>query len=253
MSHPFIVGETYRNRHGEYEVLELDGPRMVIRYLDGRQIETTVKLQARIWKHIQAEERVQKRRRERASSTPSVRGGTGLPKRLFEQNLEDVFIAYSFVYVDEAVTALADASPRVEALVGQPYFGSRIVSARDAMVLYRHLTNGDDIPVLFTPQTRHQEQRFEYGSRLLDLLHEEEIDRVRRNVDDGKWLLWDKSLYAKNFLIVRTPIVELADKPPLEAATNLLRGPTQGQPTKAVSIPAPKLLDPDFRHVLDAL
>ena len=36
MSHPFKVGESYRNRDGEYDVLELNGPRMVIRYRGGR-------------------------------------------------------------------------------------------------------------------------------------------------------------------------------------------------------------------------
>ena len=68
MSHPFIVGETYRNRHGEVEVLELDGPRMVIRYRDGRQIETTVKLQAWIWKSIHAGEELKKQDEPPASS-----------------------------------------------------------------------------------------------------------------------------------------------------------------------------------------
>jgi hypothetical protein len=57
VDHPFEVGGTYRNRDDEYEVLELNGPKMVIRYTDGRRLVATVKIQKRIWKHIQAEER----------------------------------------------------------------------------------------------------------------------------------------------------------------------------------------------------
>lgn len=121
------------------------------------------------------------------------------------------------------------------------------------MLHYRSLTGGQHIPILFTPQTRHQDQVFGYGSRLLDLCHEDEIERVQRNVDTGKWLLWDESLYAKNYLIIETPIKELAEQPPIEIATNLLSGPSQGDPIGAVSIPAPKVLDPTFHHLLDDL
>ena len=58
MEHPFRVGETYRNRDGSYEVEEIDGRRMVIRYAGGRRLETTVALQARIWENILSEEAV---------------------------------------------------------------------------------------------------------------------------------------------------------------------------------------------------
>jgi len=53
----FQVGAKYRNRHGEYEIVSLDGPKMVIRYSNGSVLETTVELQTRIWQNIQAEER----------------------------------------------------------------------------------------------------------------------------------------------------------------------------------------------------
>ena len=55
MEHPFEVGVKYRNRHGEYEVINLEGSKMVIRYSNGNLLETTVELQARIWWNIQAE------------------------------------------------------------------------------------------------------------------------------------------------------------------------------------------------------
>ena len=83
MNHSFKVGGTYRNRKGEYEVLELNGPKMVIRYVDGPRLDTTVKLQARIWKHIQAEEEIESRREASASDAQSVSRG-GLRGRRFD-------------------------------------------------------------------------------------------------------------------------------------------------------------------------
>ena len=73
MSHPFVVGEKYRNRHGEYEVQSLDAPRMVIRYKDGRRRDTTIKLQARIWKNNEAEEELEKQDAPPASAPRSAR------------------------------------------------------------------------------------------------------------------------------------------------------------------------------------
>lgn len=51
--HPFKVGEQYRNRNGEYQVVSINDPNMVIRYLDGHTIESQITLQARIWENIQ--------------------------------------------------------------------------------------------------------------------------------------------------------------------------------------------------------
>ena len=51
--HPFKVGKQYRNRDGEYHVMSISEPNMVIRYQDGRIIESTIVLQARIWENIQ--------------------------------------------------------------------------------------------------------------------------------------------------------------------------------------------------------
>ncbi len=254
MDHPFEVGGKYRNRRGPYKVVELDGPDMVIRYEDGPRQETTVKLQARIWKHIQAEERMASRSPQPPPG-PGPRGPVTTTKlgRLVEQYLEHIVIAYAFVYVDKAIAALEDAPPEVEAVVVQPFQKSRIVSARKAMLHYRSLTDGQHIPILFTPQTRYQDQVFAYGSRLLDLCHEAERDKVRQNAAAGTWLLWDNSFHGHNFLIVKRPIRELAGKVPVDAATNLLPGATQGEPVAAVATPAPKALDPAFHHLLDDL
>ena len=51
--HPFKVGKQYRNRDGEYKVVSIDAPNMVIRYTDGRTVMSEISLQARIWENIQ--------------------------------------------------------------------------------------------------------------------------------------------------------------------------------------------------------
>lgn len=252
MGGQFEVGGTYRNRDGEYEVVKRNGPKMVIRYKDGREVRTTVKLQARIRKHIQAEERRRSQAEPRPpGQPPKPGGGTTQLERLVEQHLEHIFIAYAFPYIDRAIAALEDAPPGIEAVTVQPFCKSRIVSARKAMLHYRALTNGQHIPILFTSQTRHQDQVFEYGTRLLAVYYGVEIEEVRREVDAGTCLIWDGSLYADNFLIVKTPIRELPIKPPIKVARNVLPGRTQGEPTGSVSIPAPKILEPAFDYLLE--
>jgi hypothetical protein len=52
-AHPFKVGAQYQNRDGDYHVISIDEPNMVIRYQDGRVIESSIALQARIWENIQ--------------------------------------------------------------------------------------------------------------------------------------------------------------------------------------------------------
>jgi hypothetical protein len=51
--HPFKVGKQYRNRDGDFQVISINEPNMVIRYLDGRTVESSIVLQARIWENIQ--------------------------------------------------------------------------------------------------------------------------------------------------------------------------------------------------------
>lgn len=51
--HPFKIGKHYRNRDGEYQVISISEPNLVIRYLDGRTVESSIALQARIWENIQ--------------------------------------------------------------------------------------------------------------------------------------------------------------------------------------------------------
>jgi hypothetical protein len=77
MKRPFRVGEKYRNRHGEYEVVRLEEPKMMIRYADGQVLETDVELQARIWQNIQMEESITTLQKETAPSPRSPRSAGG--------------------------------------------------------------------------------------------------------------------------------------------------------------------------------
>jgi hypothetical protein len=184
---------------------------------------------------------------------------TSLPRQLFKANIHRAFIAYSYVYVEEAIKA-QEHSLTAEAVVIQPYRKDMFfTSTKEATHLYRTLKDGQHIPILFTPQHRWDEkgQFFEYGTRLLDVLditNARTEETVKRNRQLGKWVLqYGDDLYTpKNVLVVRAPIVPLPEKLPVEVAFNILR-PHSGGRTQAVSIPAPKLIDEKYAEVLQAL
>jgi hypothetical protein len=52
---PFEVNGTYANRIGQYKVLALNPPKMLVRYQDGSEAELNIAIQARIWENIEAE------------------------------------------------------------------------------------------------------------------------------------------------------------------------------------------------------
>ena len=83
MSHPFEVGKPYRNRVGEYVVQEIAGDQMVIRYVDGRTLTTSVTIQARIWENIQFEKqlaRAEERRQQAQEARQAARRRTARRK-----------------------------------------------------------------------------------------------------------------------------------------------------------------------------
>ena len=72
--HPFELGKKYRNEIGEYTVIELDWPNMVIQFADGNRISSPVTLQQRIWERLQEERQIRKRRAaDKSSASKSTR------------------------------------------------------------------------------------------------------------------------------------------------------------------------------------
>lgn len=57
MPHPFIVGERYLDRKGEYTVIRIDGGRLIYQYDDGVELAAGVEIKARIFQNILAERR----------------------------------------------------------------------------------------------------------------------------------------------------------------------------------------------------
>ena len=182
-----------------------------------------------------------------------------LSVQFVEDNLDSIFVAYSLVYVQDAIDALEKASD-AEAIVIQPYERKKaFISAGKAARLYKGITRGRSIPILITPQGRmsREGQRFQYGARLWDILDvtdDEQLSLVKRNLDSGKWVLAaGDSLYSeKNLLIIERPIVRLPEELPVGLARNIRRG-SQGSVVKAVSIPAPKLIDEAYTDILEML
>ena len=187
-----------------------------------------------------------------------------IPIRLIKDNIGRVFIAYSYVYIDEAIKALGQ-SRDAEAIVIQPYEAKKgFKSTGETLSLYKQLKKGQGIPILFTPQGRMAQdgQFFEYGARLSDVLDvtasgvREVIEQSRQS---GKWVLQSGDvLYAeKNVLIVQAPIVALSEISPVAslaigAAFNILQR-SRGKPVRAVAIPAPKLIKLGYEEILQAL
>jgi hypothetical protein len=182
-----------------------------------------------------------------------------IPKQYAKTNLDRLFIAYSYVYISEAIEALRNA-PEAEAVVVQPYEAHKnFTSTIETLELYRQIKGQEGVPILFTPQGRMAEegQFFEYGSRLLDVM-DVTIEGVKELIEQkrlaGKWVLQSGDvLYAeKNVLIVKSPIVSLSARLPIGEALNILRR-KQGEPVQAVAIPAPKLIRVGHEEILKSL
>jgi len=73
MKHPFEVGNTYRNELGEYEVVSINEPNMVIRYTDGSEREAEIAFQRRVWERIQDEEEIKLEAEQRKSKSKTKR------------------------------------------------------------------------------------------------------------------------------------------------------------------------------------
>lgn len=75
----FEVDGVYANRKGTYKILEINEPKMTVRYEDGTQAELNVHIQERIWENILAEREAQ----AAARSARKARWGTTNETRHF--------------------------------------------------------------------------------------------------------------------------------------------------------------------------
>ena len=53
--HRFQVGGRYENRKGVFEVLSMDGPNMTFRWDTGKEMTSSIELQAKIFRNIERE------------------------------------------------------------------------------------------------------------------------------------------------------------------------------------------------------
>lgn len=73
LSHPFEVGETYANRNGSYEVVEIAPPKMTIRYANGRTDVADIAILARIWENLQLPPEVPEEEPRRRTSAAAAK------------------------------------------------------------------------------------------------------------------------------------------------------------------------------------
>lgn len=70
----FEIGEKYANRKGEYTVLEIHEPKMMVEYQDGTTAELNINIQQRIWENIMAETEIRQSRSSRSKGTLGLSG-----------------------------------------------------------------------------------------------------------------------------------------------------------------------------------
>lgn len=83
MTHSFKLGSHYQNREGEYQVIDVHGDEMTIRYTSGKSIRTDISTQQRILDNLEIENDIAEDERLRAErgkrglgDTPVERGST---------------------------------------------------------------------------------------------------------------------------------------------------------------------------------
>lgn len=59
MNHPFGISQYYRNREGEYQVIDMDDEMMTIRYMSGKTIRSDISFQQRIWENLEIEQQIE--------------------------------------------------------------------------------------------------------------------------------------------------------------------------------------------------
>lgn len=154
--HPFVIGQQYRNELGEYTVIELDWPNMVIQFTDGNRITSPVILQFRIWERLQEEKQMLKMRAaDKSSGSKSTRNKSrsrygrnfhGLSDSDFGPSLagtswrrKEELGGLLAVYTSERTEELYDSSPvarRAAVHIVQPQFYRAKEKQRTAKFLF---------------------------------------------------------------------------------------------------------------------
>ena len=70
----FEVGGKYANRIGDYTILEIDDPKMLVEYDDGKTAELNMGIQQRIWENILAEQEIHQSRPSKVKRRRAVTG-----------------------------------------------------------------------------------------------------------------------------------------------------------------------------------
>lgn len=98
----FEVGGKYENRNGKYEVVEIDGDRMTVKYKDGSESNLKMGIQERIWLNIIAE--------REAENSRSKKKKTSISKaKHFIKSIES--IAEGLLNPADIATAVTPSSP----------------------------------------------------------------------------------------------------------------------------------------------
>ncbi len=72
----FELGKQYANRIGNYEVIEINDPKMTVRYDDGSTVELSMNIQFRIWENILAEQEFKNSRSSKSRKKKKSSRGT---------------------------------------------------------------------------------------------------------------------------------------------------------------------------------
>lgn len=175
----------------------------------------------------------------------------------FKSEIDRIFIAYSNVYLEDALKA-SKKYPKAEAIIMQPHLkGQFFSSAFKAVQLYKKFNSGETPQLFITNKTRYNptEQKFVYKSYLLNVLDVRKPDE-KALIDEkrakGEWILQDTDIYTdRTALIVANKFKKLIppEGVPLNVAENFL-SVTRGTDLKSVSIASPKIIKKKWKDLL---
>jgi hypothetical protein len=118
--HPFRIGETYANRQGKYEVVQLAPPKATIRYEDGTTMEADIAILARIWENLQLPEESTHPEPRQRTSRPSAQSRDSKSVSQF-RGLADGDFKFSVTGTDWRARLGKVLSARLSEITGTPH------------------------------------------------------------------------------------------------------------------------------------